>query len=366
MKCIITFLLMIMTTTNLWASSGNIGTSDNRERAELSDELYNSVCKFLSPQSICTCGFIDEHLIITNAHCVASCNQRGGCSAEFWNANEGRMVTTQAHLITYGDAEDVYNGHDWAILSTDDGNPKFLNVSPDTPISQIHRGGFGTLRIIEDWEVVILRRIVEKYRWGLEDCLNKYTLSKCVDNWIYTINEAAKESGLEPLTGDTQTFKVQECSITNEYVLYGKDVYDNMVQTNCDSSSGDSGAPLFVGGNTLVAVNNAGPSLIIQDDDDDGAVGVKSDNFYDVVQSVKNSMSNNSNTNAPSDNGNNDSDAQSYSDGNDNVPTDNNGNNDNNGGQLYSGGSAAIYSNIDNSGVQQRLTEEFYNSLECD
>lgn len=52
-----------------------------------------------------------------------------------------------------------------------------------------------------------------------------------------------------------------------------------MLRTNCDSSGGDSGAPL-IRGKEIVGLNNSDPQNIFNQNDNNGAGVLNTNNFY--------------------------------------------------------------------------------------
>lgn len=282
------FFALILATIcgNAFASAaGNIGTHDNRRYGSLEEPEYSAICHMYAGgnKSHCTCGFIDKHLVITNSHCVPKCIEKG-CSAKFWNGKS--YVTTDLKLIMYHKNYETLAGNDWAFFLASDANPNTKKVATSTTIGQVSRGGYGTLRIIPDHEIPTLRPIVSNmYEMHWQECKqqNSDNAISCIMRYI---NAEVERAGLKRLTGDGNNFKVQTCNITKNPLVLGEETYPNMVDTDCDSGGGDSGAPLFRG-NTMVALNNSGPSRIFQNNDSNGANAVKTQNFYKYIDKAQ-------------------------------------------------------------------------------
>ena len=289
-------ILLSLCTANVFAgAAGNIGQHDDRRYGSLSDPEYRGVVKFIASRGNmvqrCTGGFVSKNLIITNSHCAELCKNHN-CLAEFWNGSgyEKASLTIVAYYPNYQNL----NGTDWAIMLSDKESNFYRPIAPNSTPGQIHRGGFGTLRIIEDSEIPYLKDLMANVRRERQDCKDDMS---CI---IKAVNAELEKNGRKKLTGDSDNFKVQKCKILRNYGQTQK-----MIKTDCDSAGGDSGAPLLRG-DQIVGLNNSGHQEVFRDDENDGAVGVKTENFYDYAkkaiakyQNVSGGNSSNSNNSTP-------------------------------------------------------------------
>ena len=283
MKPLLMFLLFLYTVNAFAGYGGYIGTHDNRRYGSLSEPEYNSVVKLTVGGGRCTGGFVSKNAILTNSHCAVLC--KNGCVAEFWNGSA--LETSNAKIAAYVEKHETLNGKDWAILLSDKESNFYKSVSPTTTPGQVLRGGFGALRIIEDNEIPFLQNLysqVYKDPETIRECKTKGKMDvSCVNK---RVDKKLKQIGKQPLFKDADNFKVQNCNIIGD--KEGTD--GKMVQTNCDSAGGDSGAPLLRG-NQIVAINNSGQQMVFGNTDKN-ANAVKTQNFYPyllVYQHVNNS-----------------------------------------------------------------------------
>ena len=284
MKHIAFAFLLILIPVSSWAGyGGNIGTSDNRRYSSLDDPEYWGVVRFDIGGSACTGGFVAEDIVITNQHCAVHCTQNS-CSIDFFDGT--KMHTgVKVKLMATPKSSSTFSGQDWAFFRSDVKNPHFKSVATQTTTGRVSRGGFGALRIISNSEIPHLKRTMAETtkkhgaackRKGAQqyvECINKH------------LNQALKAQGLEPLLEDNDKFKVQTCNILRKHPESKK-----MVQTNCDSAGGDSGAPLLRG-NTLVALNNSGPQNILNKNNNVGANALNTNNFYAILKKLIQSSS---------------------------------------------------------------------------
>jgi len=277
MKKYLFIILLSLCTTNTFAGpSGYIGTHDNRRYGSLSDPEYRGVTKLThGKNSLCTGVFISKNLILTNTHCALVC--KTGCSAEFWNGIN--YETSGVKTVLYSDNYEPLNGSDWALLSSDQESIFYKQISPTTTSGQVFRGGYGILRVIEDDEIPFLKKLYsqtkEEFR---EACSKKFKSSAeflgCINAHL---DEKLKQMGKEPLFADQNNFKVQTCKILGNYPDNNK-----IVVTDCDSSGGDSGAPLLRN-DSVVGLNSGGKQTIFGNKQAN-AYGIKTENFYWPVQ----------------------------------------------------------------------------------
>jgi hypothetical protein len=284
MKPIFVILLSVYTTNVFAGYGGNVGRYDNRQYGSLSDLTYRGVVKLtIGNGGRCTGTFVSKNLILTNSHCAVGCTN-GGCRAEYWNggAND-ELETSRLTVVAVNKKYNTFDGTDWAVLKSDKESNFYKPISPKTTTGPINRGGFGCMRIIKDGEIPFLRSTyAETQRAFNKECKKeaKGDDSKYVSCINKHVNKALKDMGREPLFEDSGNFKIQNCNITG--TLNG---YPKMVETDCDSSGGDSGCPYLRGGQ-LVALNNSGPQNIFNDNELDGSNGLKTENFYDTVKDL--------------------------------------------------------------------------------
>ena len=270
-------ILLSVYTANVFASfGGNIGVVDDRRYGSLSDPDYRGVVKVKLGAGGCTGGFISKNLVITNSHCAVLC--KNGCTAEFWNGSA--YDKSSLRVVAYYPNYETLNGTDWAILLSDKENKYYISsIAANSTPGQIHRGGFGGLRIIEDDEIPYLQDL-----WDRVARENEARCKKEAEAWVDCINKLVegelKKQGKQPLMNDGSKFKIQTCKIIGNHPKSNK-----MVQTDCDSASGDSGAPLLRS-NQLVGLNNSGTHTIFSPDESKGANGVKTENFYKYAQEL--------------------------------------------------------------------------------
>ena len=272
-KILFVFLVCVCSWDVAMASGGNIGTHDDRRPGSLEHPDYRGVVKLDLDYTRCTGVFIDKDLILTNNHCADDCY--ANCTGEFWDGT--KYVTARLKPLFTHKTYKTLDGNDWSILSSDIPNSFYRTITPQTVIGEVIRGGYGTLRIIKDEEIPKLRQIYA-------DVTREYD-AKCTqaDSYVDCINEYFNQrliaNNIKPVFGDINNFKVQKCKILGDYPNHNK-----MVRTTCDSAGGDSGAPYLRAGN-IVALNNSGPANIFNDDNI-GANGVKTENFYESAKAI--------------------------------------------------------------------------------
>jgi hypothetical protein len=303
MKTSFVIFCMLITTTAVASTGGNIGILDDRTYGSLQDPTYSSIAQFRTKNSVCTSGFIAPNLVLTNRHCVSPCTTPGACSVKFWNGhNYVETPTTKIVKIGSGTGNYTLDGSDWAILQTADPNPNFKNVAAKTNVGPVNRGGFGGLRVIKDSEVDALKAIFietsEKYKaeCQAQEQRGETDFESCVFEYF---NEELKKHGYKPVLGDSNNFKVQRCNINGDRPNSNK-----MVRTSCDSAGGDSGAPLLRG-NYIVGLNNSGPHSFFKDNEAEGATALKTENFYSDAQSAIARFGHNNPSPTPAPNNNN-------------------------------------------------------------
>lgn len=277
-RILFTFLSIILPISSWAGYGGNIGTSDNRRYSSLDDPEYWGIVRFNIGKSACTGGFVSENIVITNRHCAVHCSQKK-CSIDFFDGSKMHNAVP-VKLMATPQSSETLNGQDWAFFHSDVKNPQFKSITPQTTFGRVSRGGFGVLRIISDDEIPYLRQIIANItkRYGAE-CKQQGSRQyiPCINRHI---NQELKNQGLEPLLEDSKNFKVQDCNILQKHPQSPK-----MVKTNCDSSGGDSGAPLLRG-NSLVALNNSGPQNILNQDNNNGANALNTNNFYSILKQL--------------------------------------------------------------------------------
>ena len=269
---LISFFMFAMMSANAFARlSGNVGFRDDRRYGQLSELLYSAVARVEKKGvTLGTAGFISENLIITNRHVSDICIKIG-CSIYFWDGKQ--YQTSDVHLVTSPKEYNSKTETDWVIMKSDIPNKHFMSVAPESTPGNVLRGGFGTLRIIADSEIPLIK---QAYREAAKE--------KCTDGEerISCLNRNAKKIlqekyNLKPLFGDQDNFKVQNCKILK--------VTPEILTTNCDSSGGDSGAPL-IRGNQIVGLNVFGFQDIFRPEKTSFSGAINTRNFYDAVQRI--------------------------------------------------------------------------------
>ncbi len=288
MKLFVSVFLMLIT-TNLWAGAGGyIGEYDSRKYGSLENPEYSAITRLWLNEtnrgySRCTGTFIDNNLILTNSHCAVSCVRGENCSADFWDGK--KYVTTKIEPIMLNENFQVVAGDDWALMMAYDANPNVRKVASTTTLGDVSFGGYGTLRVIKNEELPIIRKIAEEtfQKYG-KQCDKEKEFWGC---WWNFVEQEVKKAGLKPLTGDSENLKIRSCKIVKNSLSDGGKVYPNMVALDCDSAGGDSGSSL-ARGDTVVALYNSGiNSLTVQVAEDNGGGAVKNQNFYSHINDAK-------------------------------------------------------------------------------
>lgn len=269
-------ILLLVFNTNAFAGYGGyIGKYDNRRYGSLEEPEYNGIVKLMLDHGVrCTGGFISKNIILTNNHCAMLCKK--GCRAEFWNGSGYEQSNLKIAL--FYTKSSTYNGDDWALLVSDKESNFYKTIAPMSTTGQVLRGGYGSLRVIEDSEIPELKRLYAQATQDFKEECNKKgkNLIECINE---KFNKRLKESGKKPLFGDMDNFKVQTCNILGSYP--GK---NKMLRTDCDSSGGDSGAP-FLRAGQIVGLNNGGLQGVFGDEKAN-AIGIKTENFYIFTQGI--------------------------------------------------------------------------------
>ena len=288
MKKIVALFFMLVT-TSVWAGAGGyIGEYDNRSYGSLEVSEYSAITRLWLNKtntgwSRCTGTFVDNNLILTNSHCALSCVHGENCSADFWDGK--KYVTTKIEPVMLNENFRTFEGDDWAFFMAYDANPKNGNVVSETTLGDVKFGGYGTLRVITNDELPIIRKIAEEtYKKYYSKCEKTSDWLEC---WWDYIEDEIKKAGLKPLTGDSDKLKVQKCKIIKNNVSIDGSVYQNMVTTDCDSAGGDSGSALMRG-NSLVGLYNSGVnSLTLQIAENNMGKALKTQNFYPHLNEAK-------------------------------------------------------------------------------
>ena len=338
MKTSFVIFCMLIATTAVASTGGNIGILDDRTYGSLQDSTYSSIARFKANGAVCTSGFIAPNIVLTNKHCVSACGTPGACTVNFWNGHEYvDTAITKIIAIGSGSGNNTTNGGDWAILQSADSNPNFKSVAAKTTTGPVNRGGFGGMRVIENSEVDALKAIfietTERYRAECEakERRRETDFYSCV---FKHFNDELKKRGYKPVLGDSANFKIQRCNITGDLSGARK-----MVATDCDSAGGDSGAPLLRG-NSVVALNNSGPHTFFMNNENKGANAVKTENFYSAAQSAIARFGHSTPSPTPphNNNNNNNNHNNNNNNNNNNNHNNNNNNNHNNNNNNHAGG----------------------------
>ncbi len=273
-KTLIVFLLSLFSANAFAGYGGYIGTHDDRRYGSLSEPEYHGVAKLTANGLVKGTGvFVSKNIILTNSHVVFSC--KNGCVAEFWNGSEYEKANIKA--LKYNKNSNRSNGADWGLLLSDKDNNFYKSIAQKSITGRVMRGGYGALRIIKDEEIPFLKKLYDEINTEHQkECKESPNEIECYNLFV---EKRLKEMGKEPLFKDENNFKVQICNILGESRRNNK-----MMETDCDSSGGDSGAPLLRY-NTIVGLNNSGKHGIFGDSIVN-AEALKTENFYDEVQEI--------------------------------------------------------------------------------
>ena len=271
MKPLLIILSFLFATNAFAGYGGYIGAHDNRRYGSLSEPEYNGVVKLNVGGGRCTGIFVSKNIVLTNNHCVVAC--KNGCEAEFWNGSG--YETSNLKVLAYNAKAKLSNGTDWGLLLSDKDSNFYKSIAPMSATGQVQRGGYGILRIIEDDEIPFLKDLYAKTKQEFkEECNKSPNIIGCFNRHI---DKKLAKLGKKQLFKDGNNFKVQTCNIIGD-----SQKSNRIMQTDCDSSSGDSGAPLLRN-NTIVGLNSDGLQTVFGDRKTN-ADAVKTENFYIPVQ----------------------------------------------------------------------------------
>ncbi len=270
-KTLIVFLLSLFSANAFAGYGGYIGTHDNRRYGSLEEPEYHGVAKLTANGLVKVTGvFVSKNIILTNSHVVFSC--KNGCVAEFWNGSE--YEKSNLKVLKYNEKSMPEDGTDWGLLLSDKDSNFYKSIAPMSSIGPVNRGGYGALRIIEDDEIPFLKdlytKVKEEYK---EEC------DKKPDCFNRIVEKKLEKLGKKPLFKDDNNFKVQNCNIVRNLKKSNK-----MVETDCDSAGGDSGAPLLRS-NVIVGLNVSGLHKVFGEEKIN-AKAIRTENFYTETQRV--------------------------------------------------------------------------------
>lgn len=271
-KILFIFLLSLFSLNAFAGYGGYIGKHDDRRYGSLAEPEYNGVVKLISRNTVKGTGvFISKNIVLTNNHCVAAC--RNGCEAEFWNGSE--YERSNLTVLQYNDKAKLSDGTDWGLLLSDKESKFYKPIAPMSSKGPVQRGGYGILRIIDDEEIPFLRDLYKKtIKENMEECRKNSKMIECFNKLV---DKKLKELGKKQLFKDGNNFKVQNCNIVGDSKKSNR-----IVQTDCDSSGGDSGAPLLRN-NIIVGLNNVGMQWVFGESINN-AEAIKTENFYIPAQ----------------------------------------------------------------------------------
>ena len=271
-KTLFVFLLSLFSLNAFAGYGGYIGKHDDRRYGSLAEPEYNGVVKLTSGGVVKGTGvFISENVILTNNHVVRAC--RNGCIIEFWNGSE--YETANSKVLAYNEKANLSDGTDWGLLLSDKDSNFYKQIAPVSTTGQVQRGGYGILRVIEDEEIPFLRGLYTKIiKENKEECGKTSNAVECFNKLV---DKKLKELGKKQLFKDGDNFKVQTCNIVGDSQRSNK-----MLKTDCDSSGGDSGAPLLRN-NVIIGLNNGGMQSVFGESIAN-AEAIKTENFYMPAQ----------------------------------------------------------------------------------
>lgn len=271
-KILFAFLLSLYTANVFAGYGGNIGKHDDRIISSLADPAYRGVVRLLSNrgETFCTGTFISKNLVLTNSHCAIFC--KNGCSAEFYNGS--KYEKSNLRIVAYNENFEVLSGNDWALLFSDKESDFFVPIVSKTTNGPVISGGFGMLRIIRDDEIPSLKQIyVNTEKEFRNECKTKKNFYDCINEHV---ENKLKSMGKQPLFGDGENFKIQNCKVLGTHSKSR-----NMIRTNCDAAGGNSGGGLLRDNQLVGLINSIAMSVFYDNEKFSGATGLNTENFYD-------------------------------------------------------------------------------------
>ncbi|MCM1294374.1 MAG: S1 family peptidase [Muribaculaceae bacterium] len=294
----ITFGIIIL----LCARSAHAATYTIDKREYVSnwcDAPYNKIVAFFPPSPgkdsyypipECTGQYVAPNIILTALHCVQAYDSTTFQVSNCKNPDKRYDV----EIISQGTANNI---GDWALLRIQDPagySDEFFEVSPTTPEnSDINNAGWGNVRRLSDQEITEIRNILKQY---MTVNPNPKSFDAIYDYVAQQIDIAEpKLSGRADYP--TQLKVNTKCEITGTYYREQcKNPYidpkicqtnQRFFTTNCNTQSGNSGGPYFLG-NTLYGIVSRGMADISTDNNlKKYDLGQKNNTFYDALVTAR-------------------------------------------------------------------------------
>ncbi|MCL2017309.1 MAG: hypothetical protein FWG80_00850 [Alphaproteobacteria bacterium] len=316
MKKIIFVLVMLLS----FPALGFVGRTDPREKLDWNANSHSGILRFVDSQggNACTAQFVAPDIIMTAAHCVneSRCHYMGDVQWCMFADFDGNYLS--AAVVASGNyvkgfppldllmSETSFKGwkEDWVLLRADIssglGKYQYYNVKPSVSKTgtKIDRIGFGTLRVLEDWELKIIRNkalvIIRGEEYDPEQ--DEKLLSdgnSSGDGWasrlwefIDTLNISTQEensggSAIEPIFYDGHQLKIHRgCSVVLNDGL--------TVFHDCISFGGDSGGVIAESGTMNIEAVASGSVPNLSESNDRLGFGVATSQFYEALQELLN------------------------------------------------------------------------------
>ena len=256
----------------LW---GIMGEHDSREYVK-QDEWqkfpYNNIVqlRIYSDQqyAVCTGQYVGSDLILTAHHCVQHLINQDVLDTDIITAT-GKYLRVRTTTVKKGNwdydkfDEPAVAAQDWLLLRIPAGSPaiksdSYFDVSNTASVGLTGENwGFGSMRVIRDDELVNIKQIVidetrkvcnkdyDSFVKGKETLRSQQTadanyITTCLVGALDNINDRL---GDKPLTSEEEGDKLKRsrCRV--------KSIKNNLLDTDCDTFSGNSGGPFFVNNN---------------------------------------------------------------------------------------------------------------------
>ncbi|MCL1892391.1 MAG: S1 family peptidase [Alphaproteobacteria bacterium] len=290
MKKIIAASFMIL--LNISIAEAYIGSKDNRVNVDNWDTPpYNQIVKIGDD---CTGQFVSPIHILTAAHCI-----NGKSSRPTIHKSNGSKTSAKTLLLGYEDKDKTIVDKDYALLEIPEEykSPAYFKIADVTSASFVNLAGFGNLRILEDDELIIIRKkfvrilrqkvkptsIEEKFPELRTD--ERLLENHNLDEYARLLEKAlAKDDedgrAIPKIFGDSDKLKVHiDCRLQRSKELM--DVFES----NCDGFGGNSGGALYIN-NEIHGIASVSNKTISAKDRNDGLLSPDTGKFYKAVQDI--------------------------------------------------------------------------------